>query len=67
MNNTYGLECRTTCGHCRDRRQCQHVSGSCPNGCDRGVHGVKCDTGLDFNVYDVKQNLLLNHKILGRR
>lgn len=59
MNNTYGLECRTTCGHCRDGQQCHHVSGSCPNGCDRGVNGVKCDTGLEFTVYDVKRKYLL--------
>lgn len=51
MNSTYGLECRTTCGHCRDRRQCHHVSGSCPSGCDRGVHGVKCDTACPSGYY----------------
>lgn len=67
MNNIYGLECRIICGYCRDRWQCYYVSGSCFNGCDRGVYGFKCDIGLDFIVYDVKKNLLLNYIILGKR
>lgn len=43
--NTYGLECTKLCTNCRDGEQCDHVNGSCLNGCDKGVHGVNCDKG----------------------
>lgn len=42
---TYGLECNRSCGKCRTGKSCNHVNGSCLNGCDKGVHGDKCDSG----------------------
>lgn len=43
--NTYGLECKKRCGNCSDSVQCNHVTGTCPNGCNVGVFGEKCDIG----------------------
>ena len=45
-HNTYGLGCIGLCGHCLNGDQCDHVNGSCPNGCDKGAYGDKCDKGL---------------------
>lgn len=43
--NTYGLECTKLCPNGRAGEQCHPVTGSCLNGCDKGVHGVNCDKG----------------------
>ena len=44
--NTHGLECNKSCGYCFNREQCDHVTGSCLNGCDKGFYGDKCDKGM---------------------
>ena len=49
-DNTYGLECTKLCPKCRDGEQCDHVNGSCPNGCDKGIYGDKCDRGWRFLI-----------------
>ena len=41
---TYGLDCKR-CGNCSGGVQCNHVTGTCPHGCDPGMHGDKCDKG----------------------
>ena len=41
---TYGSDC-IHCGNCSDGVQCNHVTGTCPNGCDPGIYGDKCDLG----------------------
>lgn len=38
----YGKECSISCGNCRDSEQCQHINGTCMNGCDTGYKGFKC-------------------------
>ena len=43
--NTYGLKCEQSCGKCSGGVQCDYVTGSCPNGCDAGMYGYKCDLG----------------------
>ena len=50
--NKYGLECKTSCNNCVRGEQCHHVTGSCPNGCDAGFHGGKCDKGKYYCMYD---------------
>lgn len=35
------------CGNCSNGDWCFHMNGSCPNGCDVGVFGDKCDQGTD--------------------
>ena len=48
--HTYGLGCKQSCGKCSGGVQCDHVTGSCPNGCDAGKYGDKCDIGkVRFN------------------
>jgi hypothetical protein len=32
----YGKNCESTCGHCANDEPCNHVDGSCPNGCKPG-------------------------------
>ncbi|XP_078328585.1 uncharacterized protein LOC111112273 isoform X2 [Crassostrea virginica] len=40
--NTYGAECKQSCGRCSNGEPCHHVDGSCPSGCNAGAYGVKC-------------------------
>lgn len=49
----YDLECKQTCGNCKNKEQCHHVNGSCLNGCDSGYYGTRCDIGM------IKELLLL--------
>ena len=44
------MECTLVCGNCLNGEQCNHVNGSCPNGCAKGTHGDKCDKGMP--IYD---------------
>ena len=41
---TYGSDCKHS-GNCSGSVQCIHVTGTCPNGCDAGIYGYKCDLG----------------------
>ncbi|XP_061180691.1 multiple epidermal growth factor-like domains protein 10 [Saccostrea echinata] len=57
-NNRYGFECKLICGNCSDGEQCDHVNGSCPNGCDFGSQGDICDKEcpvgrFGFNCQDI--------------
>ena len=45
-NKTYGLDCRESCGNCSNGEPCHHVDGNCQFGCDDGVFGLKCITGI---------------------
>ena len=33
-DKTYGVNCETPCGHCRDSSPCDVVNGHCSNGCE---------------------------------
>lgn len=54
---TYGLECENSCGNCSIGDRCNHVNGSCPNGCDVGVFGLKCDEGKE-TIEWIKDSIL---------
>ncbi|XP_052791681.1 multiple epidermal growth factor-like domains protein 11 [Mya arenaria] len=44
-DGTYGKDCSSRCGHCRDGVGCAKVFGNCPaRGCERGYNGAQCDT-----------------------
>lgn len=43
-NNTYGINCSETCGHCRDNDECFHSNNACLYGCDAGYQGYLCKT-----------------------
>ncbi|XP_078329077.1 uncharacterized protein LOC144623955 [Crassostrea virginica] len=52
---TYGSDC-IYCGNCSGGVQCNHVIRTCPNGCDAGMYGDKCDLGnmrfkFSFNIF----------------
>lgn len=42
-NGTYGEKCKLTCGHCYGNSACNHVNGSCPNGCASGWTRAVCN------------------------
>lgn len=48
---TFGLECKTFCGRCRDKDECDPVNGSCPNGCQSGATGFNCKIVCPHNYY----------------
>lgn len=50
LDQTYGLECQQNCGNCENKEPCNHVNGSCLNGCDSGYYGDKCNLGLTLTV-----------------
>ena len=47
--------CKQTCGSCYGGKQCDHVNGSCTNGCEAGLFGEKCDEGWTMLNYDMFQ------------
>nr|XP_022303346.1 protein jagged-1-like [Crassostrea virginica] len=47
---TYGVDCKR-CGNCSGGVQCDHVTGTCPHGCDPGMRGDKCDLACDNKTY----------------
>ena len=49
-NLTYGLDCREVCGNCLNLKQCNHINGSCMEGCDPGFQGEKCVRGTFTNL-----------------
>lgn len=48
---SYGIECKETCGQCRETDQCSVTDGSFLTGCDAGYHGELCRE----SVYTVTQ------------
>lgn len=45
----YGVSCSRQCsGHCRDSTTCNHVTGQCEKGCDKGWTGSLCRKGKLF-------------------
>jgi hypothetical protein len=41
----YGENCSIPCGMCLNMSQCQHINGSCLDGCDSGFQGDNCTQG----------------------
>lgn len=39
----YGKDCKSSCGHCVNDETCNHVNGSCANGCAAGWENDICD------------------------
>ncbi|XP_076448634.1 uncharacterized protein LOC143285262 [Babylonia areolata] len=46
----YGQDCGQHCGHCKNDDVCNVVTGNCPDGCDDGYDGLRCDT-CERNLY----------------
>lgn len=49
-NHMYGENCSISCGNCFAREQCDHINGTCMNGCDNGFQGYSCTEGNVVNV-----------------
>lgn len=52
IEGSYGSKCHHQCsGHCLDSVTCNHVTGHCDGGCDKGWTGDLCDKGstCDFS------------------
>lgn len=44
-DGTFGTDCSMQCGKCRGVGQCNHIDGTCKNGCEIGYSGSKCTEG----------------------
>jgi len=45
-NTTYGDNCSSECGKCKDGAPCNPATGVCPDGCDAGYLGELCLTRM---------------------
>lgn len=53
---TYGNGCFERCGNCANGATCDHVTGTCSQGCMPGYTGIKCDAGKRcWNKYQYKR------------
>ena len=41
----FGENCTEECGECQGKEQCDHVNGTCLNGCSPGYYGITCTEG----------------------
>lgn len=58
MGGWYGGKCSRQCtGHCREGATCNHVTGKCDGGCDKGWTGVICETG-SLSCFLIQQNII---------
>lgn len=46
----YGENCGEECGNCLHSVQCNHINGTCMDGCDSGFQGSKCTEGNYWNI-----------------
>ena len=49
----FGKHCNESCGKCLNDGQCDHINGSCLNGCNPGYHGMTCTEGSDILLQEV--------------
>lgn len=45
-------------GHCKDNQPCNHINGTCDNGCLDGWIGVNCSKRKKFKNVFVKANTM---------
>ena len=56
-NGTFGKDCKQACGKCLREEQCDHVNGTCLNGCDAGYQGLECAEGNIIELRQAKKDL----------
>lgn len=57
-NRKYGDGCQKSCGQCVNKTQCDHVIGTCPQGCEVGYKGQICDQGQLHVIRDIFETSL---------
>lgn len=59
-DGTFGTDCSMQCGKCLGVGQCNHIDGTCKNGCEIGYSGSKCTEGkhivITFYIATVDAN-----------
>ncbi|PVD25283.1 hypothetical protein C0Q70_15783 [Pomacea canaliculata] len=58
---SYGADCNSSCGHCKDNAPCDPISGNCPDGCAPGYTGDRCDTECQAGTYGADCNSRCGH------
>ena len=58
----YGRNCQYICGHCSGQ-SCDVATGICPDGCDPGFHGNRCDEGTVFCFIKPGRKYSRNHSL----
>lgn len=53
---TYGLGCAFTCSRCRNGTPCHHEDGTCLQGCDEGLYGGTCKSGMYTFIFFPNKN-----------
>lgn len=59
----YGDGCQRNCGHCFNMAQCDHVNGTCLQGCEAGFLGQMCDQGQWHVIKELFQSSVDNTAI----
>lgn len=59
---SFGVNCNSTCGHCRDLNHCFHIDGICLTECDAGYMGDLCETSRLKSLNQMKNNHCQNSK-----
>ncbi|XP_061165539.1 receptor-type tyrosine-protein phosphatase gamma-like [Saccostrea echinata] len=62
----YGQGCSFRCGSCLGNKPCNHINGSCPDGCSPGWRGDKCDQECDQSFYGQQCNISCSEYCKGR-
>ena len=61
----YGDDCKKECGYCTDLTQCNHVNGTCLDGCEAGYKGEHCIQRMFKKIVDILSFLLISvYKLL---
>lgn len=52
QNSTYGSNCSGRCGHCANDLTCEHVNGTCADGCQTGWLEPFCNSS-EYNLISI--------------
>ena len=59
----FGYDCREECGNCYQKNACNHINGTCADGCNEGFKGQLCKTRTS-TVFRIDRNCALYCTIL---
>nr|XP_022309675.1 multiple epidermal growth factor-like domains protein 6 [Crassostrea virginica] len=61
-NSTYGINCSRQCGHCANDVICDHVNGTCADGCQAGWRAPFCNTSCPTGSFGMNCGGLCSDK-----